>query len=106
MAQSYKIGVIGDMLTVNGFKALGLDTYTCPSVDNARRALKTMAQENYAIVYITEQLAAEMPNDIAKYKDSVTPAVILIPGSAGSLGIGQNSLREAVERAVGGADII
>ena len=106
MAQSYKIGVIGDVLTVNGFKALGLETYACPSVDNARRALRTMAQDNYAIVYITEQLAAEMPSDIAKYKDSVTPADILIPGSAGSLCIGHNSLREAVERAVGGADIV
>ena len=106
MAQAYKIGVIGDLLTVNGFKALGLDTYSCVSTDNARRALKTMAQDNYAIIYITEQLAAELTDEIARYKDSVTPAVILIPGSDGSLGIGQNSLREAVERAVGGVGII
>jgi len=106
MAQEYKIGVIGDILSVNGFKALGLDVYSCVTVDNARRAMRTMVQDNYAIIYITEQLAAEMPNDIAKYKDSVTPAIILIPGSAGSLGIGQNALREAVERAVGGSDIV
>ncbi|MCQ2452577.1 MAG: V-type ATP synthase subunit F [Oscillospiraceae bacterium] len=106
MALEYKIGVIGDLITVNGFKALGLDAYSCVTVDNARRALKTMVQENYAIVYITEQLAQQMPADIARYKDSVTPAVILIPSSEGSLGLGQTALREAVERAVGGSDIV
>ena len=42
--------------------------------------------------------------DIARYKTSVTPAVILIPGKSGSLGLGTQALQSAVERAVG-ADI-
>ena len=38
-------------------------------------------------------------------KDELTPAVILIPGKDGSLGIGMANVKSAVERAVG-ADIL
>jgi V/A-type H+-transporting ATPase subunit F len=54
---------------------------------------------------MTEQLAAQLTSDIDRYKDSVTPAIILIPGKSGSLGIGSSALQSAVERAVG-ADIL
>ena len=64
-----------------------------------------MARENYAILYLTEQLAAQLKNDIARYQDAVTPAIILIPGKEGSLGIGMANVKSAVERAVG-ADIL
>ena len=57
------------------------------------------------MVYITEQLAQHMEEDIAKYKDSLTPAIILIPGRDGTLGIGMRGVHSAVERAVG-ADIL
>ena len=60
---------------------------------------------------IDEGLLARRPDgtlfisgEVDRYKDSVTPAVILIPGKTGSLGLGQAALQSAVERAVG-ADI-
>lgn len=97
----YKIAVLGDRDSVLGFKALGLDVFPAESTDEARTTLHTLATGDYAIVYLTEQLAAELMADVAKYKDSVTPAIILIPGKAGTLGIGMSSLKSAVERAVG-----
>ena len=100
----YKIAVLGDRDSVLGFKALGLDTHFVESTEEARSALHRLAKEDYAIIYITEQLAQHMEADIARYKDSVTPAVILIPGKTGSLGVGAAALKKAVERAVG-ADI-
>ena len=99
----YKIAVLGDRESVMGFKALGLDVITAETVEEARRA---MAKDpDYAIIYLTEQFAAEMPDEVAKYKDRLTPAVILIPGKAGSLGIGMKNITSSVERAVG-ADIL
>ena len=101
----YKIAVMGDRDSVLGFKALGLEV--CPVADGEEggRALHRMAKEDYAIIYVTEQLAVQIPNEIEKYKDALTPAIILIPGKEGSLGIGMNSVTTAVERAVG-ADIL
>ncbi|MBR5559361.1 MAG: V-type ATP synthase subunit F [Oscillospiraceae bacterium] len=100
----YKIAVLGDRDSVLGFKALGLDVCFADVAETGRRELHRLAKENYAIVYITEQLARNMQDDIALYKDSVTPAVILIPGKGGSLGLGAAALQSSVERAVG-ADI-
>ena len=99
----YKIAVLGDRDSVMGFKALGLDTFFVEEADEARHTLHRIAKEEYAIIYITEQLAQLVPADIARYKTD-TPAIILIPGKSGSLGLGAQALQTAIERAVG-ADI-
>ena len=100
----YKIAVLGDRDSVMGFKALGLDTFFVEEADEARHTLHRIAKEEYAIIYVTEQLAQLIPADIARYKTETTPAVILIPGKTGSLGLGAQALQTAIERAVG-ADI-
>lgn len=100
----YKIAVLGDRDSVMGFKALGLDTFFVENAEEARHALHKAAHEEYAIVYITEQMAQMISAEIARYKTETTPAVILIPGKTGSLGIGAQALQSAIERAVG-ADI-
>ena len=89
----YKIAVMGDRDSVLGF----------PMEDRqqARQTLHRLAKEDYAIIYMTEQLAQELTGEIDQYKDELTPAVILIPGRQGSLGIGADALQQAVERAVG-----
>ena len=102
---SYKIAVLGDKDSVLGFKALGLDVFPADTVEGARRTLHTLAKDNYAVIYLTEQYAARMAADVARYKDELTPAVILIPGKDGTLGIGMANVKSAVERAVG-ADIL
>ena len=101
----YKIAVMGDSDSVLGFKALGLDTYPAESVEEARHILHELAKDNYAVVYLTEQLGVNMEAELARYKDELTPAIILIPGKEGSLGIGMANVKNAVERAVG-ADIL
>lgn len=100
----YKIAVIGDADSVLGFKALGLDVYPVESVDQAKSTIHRLAKENYAVIYLTEQLAVHMDEVLNRYKDELTPAIILIPGKEGSLGIGMANVKKSVERAVG-ADI-
>lgn len=100
----YKIGVLGDRDSVLGFKALGLDVVFAETPEKARHELHRMAKGEYAVIYITEQLAQFIGSDIDRYKDNMTPAVIMIPGKTGSLGLGQAALQSAIERAVG-ADI-
>lgn len=103
--EKYRIAVLGDQDSVLGFKALGLDVYPAETVDAARETLHRLAKENTAIVYLTEQLAEGLEPEITRYKDNLTPAIILIPGKSGSLGIGMANVKKSVERAVG-ADIL
>ncbi len=101
----YKIAALGDRDSVLGFRTLGLDVFPAEDLEEARTTLRRLAKENYAIIYLTEGYAKDMGPEIARYKDALTPAVILIPGREGSLGIGMNAVKTAVERAVG-ADIL
>ena len=87
----YKIAVLGDAQSVQGFAALGLQV--CPA-ENAEQARP-----------ILHRLAAGLTAELDRYRKAVTPAIILIPGKEGSLGLGMQQVKTTVERAVG-ADII
>lgn len=101
----YKIAVMGGPDTVVGFKALGLDTFPVREAEEARTVLRRLTRgegpDEYAIIYLEEALAKSLSGEIDKFKDSPSPAIILIPGKDGSLGLGSSALTAAVERAVG-----
>ena len=101
----YKIGVIGDRESVLGFQAVGLDVFPAGDAEEAKKTLKRLAKEDFAIIYLTEQFYQYMMKEVEEYTDSRLPAVIPIPGKDGSLGIGMTSVKKSVERAVG-ADIL
>lgn len=105
MAVTYQIAVIGDWSSVMGFQALGLDTYPVTTPEQAREKIHALAKTDCAVIYLTEQLAAKLPDVLERYKDMLRPAIILIPGREGSLGIGKENIQRAIERAVG-ADIL
>ncbi len=101
----YKIGVIGDRDSVYGFAALGLDIFPVKDSAEAASRLHRMAENEYAVIYITEAAATELERDIDRYRASRLPAIILIPGIYGNTGKGMSSVRKSVEQAVG-SDII
>ena len=68
------------------------------------KLLKTVA-DDYAVIFITEDLAIALSEEIARYKDNPLPAIIPIPGVDGNFGIGISNVKKSVERAVG-ADIL
>lgn len=74
-----------------------------------RRALRTsskkLAEEGYAVIFITEALAELISPEIERFKDSPLPAIIPIPGVAGNTGLGMREVSGYVERAVG-SDIV
>ena len=100
-----KIAVIGGRDSVLGFRALGLETCIAENGEQAKAAIHRMAKENYAIIYLTEHLAAQIPAEIERRREDLAPAIILVPGREGSLGIGMAGVRTATEKAVG-ADIL
>ena len=105
MAATYNIAVVGDWESVMGFRALGLDTRPVSSTEQAREEIKRLAREDCAVIYLTETLAKDLGDVLERYKDELRPAIILIPGREGSLGIGKENIQRAIERAVG-ADIL
>lgn len=101
----YKIGIIGDKDSVLGFKAVGLSVFPVAQPSEAEITLRKLAEEQFAVIYITEQIAKDIPSVINEYSDRRFPAIIPIPGNQGTLGIGMKGVKKSVERAVG-ADIL
>lgn len=102
MVCMYKIAVLGERDSVIGFAALGLSIFIAEDGGEAENQFKKIARSGeYAIIYVTETYAGRLAPEIAKYRDRIAPAVILIPGVGGVSGIGRRSLDEAVEKAVG-----
>ncbi len=102
----YKIAIIGERDSVMGFMAIGFSVHEAPDAPTAARILHTLAKdETHAIIFIVENYASRIAEDIARYKDKPLPAVISIPGVGGSDGSGMAAIKSAVERAVG-ADIL
>ena len=97
----YKIGIVGDKDSVLAFKAVGIDVYPVSEAIDARRIIDKMAEEGYAVIFVTEQLAQNLEETIDRYYRQMLPAIILIPNNQGSLGIGMQKIRDNVEKAVG-----
>lgn len=100
------IVVIGDRDSIYGFAALGLDTFFVKDdTEDVRKNFLRALKHGYKIIYITEGVAAYIPNEIEKVMEQVLPAVILIPGSFGNTGAGIRAIKKSVEQAVG-SDIL
>lgn len=101
----YKVAVLGDRDSIYGFAAIGLDTYPVNNTSDAAKQLKELANQQYAVIYITESLQSELESEIDNYASSQLPAIIPIPGVSGNTGMGIRNVKKSVERAVG-SDII
>ena len=102
----YKIGIIGARDSVLGFMALGFSVHEAASAEEAAKTLHALVKSGeYAVIFLTEDYAAQLEEETNRYKDAPLPAVVSIPGQGGSTGYGMNNIRSAVERAVG-ADIL
>ncbi|MFV0363404.1 MAG: V-type ATP synthase subunit F [Suipraeoptans sp.] len=100
----YKIAVIGDYDSIYGFATLGIDIFPV-TFETAKQKLHELAKGEYKVIYITELLAEEILDEINRYEEQVTPAIILIPGIAGNTGSGVKNVKLSVEKAVG-SDIL
>lgn len=101
----HKIAVMGDKDSILGFKAIGFDIYPTGQKEDTASLLTGLVADGYALIYITEDTAYNIMDEISKYRSSYFPAIILIPGSIGSLGIGKRFVKKSIEKAVG-ADIL
>ena len=99
------IGVIGPRDAVIGFKAVGIAVYPAESGIEASRLIHRLSRENFSVLFVTEELFVQAQEAISSYKDDPFPAIIPIPGSQGSLGIGLAGVKENIKKAIG-ADLL
>ncbi len=101
----YRIAVLGDYDSIYGFATLGLETFPVSDPESGAKQLKRLAEDGYAVIYVTESLACQIEKEISKYRTMARPAVILIPGVSGNTSEGIAQVKKSVEQAVG-SDIL
>lgn len=101
----YKIAAMGDRDSIYGFASIGLSIFPEDDPNNAMHTLRKLSDSGYAVIFITEKLALQIPQEIDRYKDLPIPAIIPIPGVTGNTGVGMKAVSAFVERAVG-SDIV
>ena len=95
-----KIAVVGDLDSIMGFQAVGIDTYEVTE-ESAGKTIHRLARQKYALIFVTEQAAKDAREAISRYQSVPYPAIIPIPGNAGTTGEGMANIKKNVEKAVG-----
>ncbi len=113
----YKIAVIGQRQDILGFSALGFTLLEAADSAEALSALQSatrgagsagavgVADGGYAVIFITEAYASDLAEEISRFDDLPTPAILPIPSAAKDGGFGMRALHDRVKRAVG-SDIL
>lgn len=97
----YKIAVMGDKDSISAFASIGVEVFPETEQRSAVKLIRQLAEQEYGVIFITEQLASLIQNEIDKLAERPVPAVILIPGVSGNTGDGLANLSKYVEKAVG-----
>ena len=96
-----KIAVVGDKDAVLGFKAVGVEVFDATTAEQANKLVKELSKQNYAVVFLAESLAEQIPETLAKLKTQPFPAVVPIPTNGQSSGFGMAGIKADVEKAIG-----
>lgn len=100
IAMYKKIAMLGGKNSILPFKGLGIDVYPVTDLEEARQQIEALAKE-CGVIFVTERIAEQLEDTIRKYDHMPVPAIIPIPSSTGSLGIGMNRIQRNVEKAIG-----
>jgi V/A-type H+-transporting ATPase subunit F len=100
-----EIAMIGDRDSIMGFKALGVAIYPAETTQQALQAIREAIEEQYRVVFITEQVMPDRSQIDALLNARPYPVITPIPSNRGSLGLGLGRLRELIIKAAG-ADIL
>lgn len=97
----YKIAVVGDKESILGFSAIGMDMYPAYNEGDIKKIIPKLIEENYAIIYITENVSIKAEKYLNKLSKDKIPAIVTIPSNTGSLNYGEKRIKDMVQRAVG-----
>lgn len=101
----FKVAVLGERDSVYGFTSVGMDVFPVAEPAQAGKQLKSLCENGYAIIFVTESVYAFLGRQAQNYGSAPLPAIIPIPGVSGNTGLGRERVKGFVKQAVG-SDIL
>ncbi len=97
----YKIAVVGDKESILGFSAIGMDMYPAYEESDLKAIIPKLIEENYAIIYITENVSIKAEKYLEKIRKQKIPAIVTIPNNTENLKYSETRIKDIVQKAVG-----
>ena len=95
------VAIVGDAVSVAGFRPLGLATFAVERAEDARALWARLSGGEFAVVFVTEPVYEALAELVDEVADRPVPAVTVIPGAGSKGGVGGAKLERAIERALG-----
>ena len=101
MTSQGKIAFIGDIDSVLGFRALGVETVVPDGPEEAVACFRRLVREKISVIMVTENMFDCLEEQIEETAQRAIPAVVVLPDVTGSRHLGENTIRNLILRAVG-----
>lgn len=101
--QGAAMAAVGSYESTLPFKAIGLDVVVVTEENRGSLGLilNKFARGGYAALFLEEALYADFRAEVGEVAESSDMSIIPVPNQSGSMGVGLDSIRRNVERAVG-----
>ncbi|HDS08809.1 MAG TPA: V-type ATP synthase subunit F [Firmicutes bacterium] len=96
-----QIAFIGDTESISGFKAFGVDIYSVDDYKDAKEIFQKVIKLRYKLIFITEDLADHLEEEINKYFSQAYPIISIFPGLKESKGSGEERILKIIEQTIG-----
>ena len=97
----YKIALVGDKDSITGFQLLGVSVFAVTNKEKTINILKELIKEKYGVVFITEEIAHPILEEIEEWQKSLLINITIIPNKSEKRELGSQILRKNVEKAIG-----
>ena len=97
----YKIALMGNRDTIIGFKLLGISLFPTTEREEAIEILDKLVKENYAVIFVTEDMACQIFEEIEKLQKTSFASITIIPSKLEKKCSGLKILRGNIEKAIG-----
>ena len=96
-----KAAAVGEHSSVVLFNTAGVDAVSVENADEARSAVTRLVRDGYSVIFLTENYAISLEEDLQKYRAQAYPLILPIPERTGSTGYGLEKVRINMEKAIG-----
>lgn len=96
-----RLALIGPASSILGFRSLGVDVFEVPRPEDAPEVWKSIEVDRYAVIFVTEDVAGLLAEELEPFTRIPLPVITLIPPISGGEGTGVERIRSLVELAIG-----
>lgn len=96
-----KAAAVGEHASVILFHTTGVEAVSVENEEQAGAAITRLVRDGYGVIFLTENYARILEEDLKKYRAQAYPLILPIPERTGSTGYGLEKVRLNMEKAIG-----